>query len=212
MRHLPPAVQRWLTLLLPPFAVLICCAVMVPRQNRLRQTRIEIAKADAQIHTYMRQLQAIKSLPPDPMIATLPMTGQEQSDFLRGLTALCVRSRNRIISVSSLAAPAPSSTPATQTASNKDSKDLKAGALPEGVLEINSSITFEGTFSSLRSFLAGLKQSRRLIGLNECKIDVSSKGYPILQTTVSVARYVDAPPEYQAAAKAAASGEQKPSS
>lgn len=211
MSHLPPAVQRWLTLLLPPFAMLICCIVMVPRQNRLRQLRVETARSEAQIRTYLQQVDAIKSLPPDPTIATLPMTGQEQSDFLRGLTTLCTRTRNRLISVSSLAAPAPSPKPTVQTAST-NTPGPKAAALPDGVLEITTTVTFEGTFASLRSFLAGLKHSRRLIGLSECKIDVSSKGYPMLQTTVSVARYVDAPPEYQAAAKAAANADQKPAS
>ncbi len=213
MKHLPPALQRWLTLLTPPLAVLICCAVMVPRQNKLRTTRIETAKTEADIRTYLKKVEEIKGLPPNPTIATLPLTGQEQSDFLRGLTTLCLRTGNRILTVASLAPPPPSSVVTAQPAASSGTAQPQQPVLPDGVLEINSTITFEGTYTSLRSFLAGLKQSRRLIALNECKIDTSGKGYPLLQSTVSVARYVDAPPEYQAAAKAAQKGgEQKPAS
>jgi hypothetical protein len=35
-----------------------------------------------------------------------------------------------------------------------------------------------------------------MIALTDCKITVGKDGYPRLLTSVTVARYVDAPPEY----------------
>jgi len=195
MSNLPAGVQRWLMLLLPPFAVLILCAVMVPRQNKLRKTNEEIRATQKQIQVYLKQLEDIRNLPPDPKVASLPMTRQEQSDFLRGLSALCAKTGNRIMSVTALAAPPPPDSKAQAAPSDPQKKDSN---LPPGILEIKSSITFEGTFRELRSFLAGVKQSKRLVALSDIRLDMAHTGYPNLQTSLTVGRYVDAPPEYQA--------------
>src|SRR5579872_2907168 len=102
MKNLPAPVQRWLTLLLPPFALLVCCVVMVPRHKKMRQIEREIRTVQAGIQDYRVKLAAISDLPTDPRVATLPMTREEQSDFLRGLSELCSRTGNRLLSANSL--------------------------------------------------------------------------------------------------------------
>jgi len=189
MKAIPAAVQRWAAFLLPPLSILVCCIVMVPRQNKLRQVHREIQTARASVQHYLQQLEAIRSLPPDPVVATLPMTEEEQSDFLRGLSTLCSRSGNHILSVASLGAapPPPPPPPGSPPPVNSE------GALPPGVVGIKSTIMFQGSFKSLRTFLNGLKASRRLISMAECRIGAGEGGFPNLQTTLTVTRYVDAP-------------------
>src|SRR5437660_597038 len=101
MQSIPASFQRWAALLLPPLALLACCAVMVPKQKKLREVNKDIVTTQGQVRAYLAQLQQIAELPPDPTIATLPFTKQEQSDFLRVLTQLCNQNGNKIISVSS---------------------------------------------------------------------------------------------------------------
>lgn len=191
MGSLPAPVQRWLTILLPPLALLVCCLVILPRQNTLRKTNQDIRATKAQIKDYTGKLAAIRNLPKDPEIATLPMTKQEQSDFLRGLTTLCTRSGNRIVSILSLSAP-PASPDAAKDGDAKK-KDAQPSDLPSDVMGISSTVTFEGTFKSLRSFLALLQGAQRLVSMDSCRIVQGRGGYPILQTTLTVVRYVDAP-------------------
>jgi hypothetical protein len=192
---IPAPVQKWLTLLLPPFAILICCLVMVPRQNKLRDTKKETRNVQADIQKYLTQLQAISTLPPSPKIASLPMTKKEQSDFLRGLSTLCTRSGNRILTVTSLAAPPPPPPPPPGTPAPAP-PTLKPGEvpLPPDVVAINSTIVFEGSFQSIRAFLGGLQRAQRMISLTDCRIGPGTGGFPILQTSLTVTRYVDAPP------------------
>jgi len=182
-------VQRWLTILMPPLVILICCIVMVPRQNKLRQISKDIRAAQGEIQVYLAQLEAISNLPPDPKIASLPMTEQEQSDFLRGLSMLCNRTGNRMMSIASLAPKPPPPPPPPGSPKPPPTPD----ALPPDVTAIDSTIIFEGGFSSLRAFLAGLQQSRRLISMTDCQITMGEGGYPNLQTTLTVTRYVDTP-------------------
>src|SRR6266567_4562259 len=112
MKFLPPTVQRWLVILLPPLSILVCCMVIVPRHNKLNEVNKNIKSAQAGIAMYLAQLKAISDLPPDPTVATLPLSKQEQTDFLRNLSALCNHTGNKMISVGSLAAPPPSPPPA----------------------------------------------------------------------------------------------------
>ena len=65
--------------------------------------------------------------------------------------------------------------------------------LPPDVQAIKSTIVFEGSFQSLRRFLAGLHNSRRLVSLVECRIGPGVGGYPVIDTTLTVTRYVDPP-------------------
>lgn len=188
---IPAPVQRWITILLPPVSLLVCCWVMVPRQNKLRDLRQQIKTADAGIRDYTEKLRAISSLPPDARIASLTMTKQEQSDFLRGFSGLCYRTGNRILSVSSLAAPAAAPPPPPGSPAPPPPP---AGALPSDVVAIRSTIIFEGSFTSLRAFLYGLQQSRRLISMSECRIGLGQGGYPNLATSLTITRYVDAVP------------------
>jgi hypothetical protein len=190
LKLIPASVQRWFTILLPPVALLVCCWAMVPRQNKLQDLRRQIRTAERGIRDYTIKLKAISDLPPDPRIATLPMTKQEQSDFLRGLSGLCIRTGNRIMSVSSLAALPP---PPPPPPGSPASAPPPAGALPPDVVEIKSTISFEGNFTSLRAFLYGLHRSRRLISMGECRIGLGQGGYPNLSTTLTITRYVDAP-------------------
>lgn len=189
MSAIPASVQRWLCILMPPISILVCCFVMVPRHKKLQQVNQEIKGAQTTIAGYLQQLQAISNLPPDPTIATMPFTKKEQSDFLRGVSTLCSRTGNRILAVHSLAAP-PAAPPPPPGASPPPAAP---GALPADVITIRSTIMFEGSFHSLRTFLAGLQRSRRLISLTECRVGAGSEGYPHLQTTLIVARYVDSP-------------------
>lgn len=189
MHQLPAAVQRWLAILLPPLALLICCFVMVPRQNKLREVNKEIQANQGQVQEYLQKLEAISTLPADPRIASLPATKQEQSDFLRGLSELCRRTGNRMSSVTSLAAP-PAAPPPPPGA---PAPAPVAGALPPDVVEIKSTVIFEGSFLTTRSFLRGLQRSQRLISMSDCRLNPGQGGYPVLQTTLTVTRYVDAP-------------------
>lgn len=191
MTNLPAPVQRWLTILLPPLSILVCCFVMVPRQNKLQAIKRETVACRASIEEYLNKLQAISNLPPEPKIATLPLTKQEQSDFLRGLSRLCTRTGNRLIAISALAPPppAPPPPPGSPPAQNAQA----AGELPPGVIEIKSTIRFEGSFRSLRAFLAGIHRSARLVSLAECRVLLGQGGYPNLETQLTVARYVDSP-------------------
>ncbi len=190
MRHMHPTLHRWLTILLPPIALLTCCFVMVPRHNKMRQAAKSITEAQAGIKDYLVKLKAISDLPRDPRVASLPATKQEQTDFLRGLSALCSRTGNRLLTVNALSAP-----PAAPAAAvGSPVPPPVEGALPPDVLEIKSTIIFEGNFRSLRAFLATVQQSYRLVSLSDCRIGPGQDGFPILQTTLSVSRYVDVPP------------------
>lgn len=205
MSNLSPKAQKWLMFILPPLSLLVCSMVMVPRQNHLRKLGKEIRDTDKQIAVYLQKREAIKGLPPDPKIATLPMNREEQSNFLRGLAEVCTRTQNTIMSVASLAPPTLDQYLSSLKSSKSGTKDKKKkdeapGALPPGVLEVKSIITFEGTYTSLRAFLAALKNTRRMIALTDCRITIGKDGYPKLLTSVTVARYVDAPPEYLEAA------------
>src|SRR5437588_2159345 len=140
MKHLPAPVQRWMTILMPPLALLVCCIVMVPRQNKLHDTNKQIKLTQAQVADYLVKLKAIANLPKDPRIATLPFTKQEQSDFLRGLTSLCNQTGNRILSVTSLAAPPP---PPAPPPGSPPPPPPPAGSLPPDVIEIKSTMIFE---------------------------------------------------------------------
>jgi len=151
----------------------------------------------SQVENYLRQLKAISDLPPDPMIASLPMNKQEQSDFLRGLSTLCSRTGNRIMSIQSLAAVPPPPTAAQQPNSapqNNVQPGAAAGDIPADIVPIKSTIAFEGDFNGLRAFLGGLERSRRLISMSECRIGNGHPSFPILHTTLTITRYVDAPP------------------
>ena len=190
MRYIPPAVQRWLTVLLPPLALLTCCFVMVPRHNRMRQAEKDITATLASIQDYLGKLRAISDLPRDPRVASLPATKLEQTDFLRGLSTLCSRTGNRLLTVNALSAPPPAPPPPP---GSPPPPAPTQGALPSDVLEIKSTIMFEGGFQSLRAFLAILQQSNRLVSLSDCRIGPGPGGFPNLQTTLSVSRYVDVP-------------------
>ncbi len=196
LQSLPASVQRLLIFMLPPISLLICCVVLIPRHNRVREVNAEIAKTRQSIQTYITQLNAIKDLPPSPKIATLPMNEQEQSDFLRGINALCSRTNNRMISISSLAAPKlnnPPPPPAEGSSGQKPAAPKDPTALPPDVIEIKTTLIFEGSFHSLRSFLFGLQRSQRLISLSDCRIGLGEGGYPNLQTALTIVRFVDAP-------------------
>jgi hypothetical protein len=196
MGSLPAPVQRWLTILLPPVVLIVCCLVMVPRNIRLRNTNRDIATSRAEIKSYLAKLAAIEGLPKDPKIATLPYTRQEQSDFLRGLNTLCNQTGNRMISVASLApAPEPAKKAGADDSDKKAKKKKKKGVdeLPEGVVAITSAVVFEGEFRGLRAFLSGLQNSQRLISLDSCRIEPLKDAPKMLRTTLSIVRYVDAP-------------------
>ena len=185
MGALPAPIQRLLTFLVPVAALCVCAAVVLPRQARLRETDRQIAATRVEIRRYIAQIESIRNLPPDPMIASLPETKQEQTTFLRGVTALCARTGNHITSVQSLA---PSEPP-------KDAPNAKKTPspddLPADVTAIKSTITFVGDFRSLQKFLGGLTHTRRLISLTDCRVECSERCYPKLTTTVSLTRYVD---------------------
>lgn len=191
MKVLPPVVQRWLVILLPPLSILVCCMVIVPRHNKLNEVNRNIKSAQAGVAMYLAQLKAISDLPPDPTVATLPLSKPEQTDFLRNLAQLCNHTGNKMISVGSLAAqpagppPAAGSTAAQVAQAN--------GGLPLDVTAIKSSMVFEGNFNSLKAFLGELRAQRRLVSLNECRVTPGEGGYPKLRTTVTVTRYVDSP-------------------
>ena len=87
MRALPASVQRWVAIILPPLCIAVCCFVMIPRHNRLRDTERQIVVAKAGVQDYLVKLRAISDLPPDPKIASLPLNKPEQSAFLRDLAA-----------------------------------------------------------------------------------------------------------------------------
>lgn len=191
MKVLPPAVQRWLVILLPPLSILVCCMVIVPRHNKLKEVNKNIKSAQAGVAMYLSQLKAISDLPPDPTIATLSLSKQEQTDFLRSLAQLCTSSGNKMISVGSLAAQPPA--PAPAGGSNAVPAAQANGGLPADVTAIKSSMVFEGNFNSLKAFLSELRAQRRLVSLNECRVTPGDGGYPKLRTTVTVTRYVDSP-------------------
>src|SRR5689334_17830282 len=158
MSRLPAAVQRWMAILMPPFFLLIALFVMVPRHKKLRQLERDIKVTDSQIQDYLAKLKAISDLPKDPHVATLAMTKQEQSDFLRDLTHMCSQTGNRLINVSSLAAAPPPATPPPGAPGTVTSPTT----LPTDVVEIKSNFVFEGSFESLRAFLAAVHESQRL--------------------------------------------------
>lgn len=200
LRQLPPVVQRWLTILLPPLALLTLCTVMVPRHNRMRKSEKDIKSTQASIQDYLVKLKAISELPKDPRVASLAATKQEQTDFLRGLSTLCLHTGNRLLTVNALSAPPP--TPAPQ-AGNPPPAGSASGTLPADVLEIKSTVIFEGSFRSLRLLLGSLQQSNRLVSLTDCRVGPGPGGFPNLQTTLGVSRYVDVPVQPAAAGGAA---------
>lgn len=200
MRALPAPVQRWLAILLPPLALLVCCFVMVPRHKKMQQLQADIKATQASIADYQNKLRAIANLPKDPRVATLPMTKQEQSDFLRDLSGMCGRNGNKLLTIGSLAPTIPAPPP-------PGAPPPPPGALPADVLEVKSTMTFEGDFTSLRKFLATLQDFPRLISLTDCRIGPGHDGYPMLMTTLTVSRYVDLPkPAAPAPATTAATG------
>src|SRR5437763_6480000 len=149
MRSLPPAVQRALVILLPPLSILVCCMVIVPRHNKLGETEKSIKDTQAGVRMYLAQLKAISDLPPDPTIASLPASKQEQSDFLRGLTQLCAQTGNKMVHINSLAAGPIAPPPAA----GSSAAPAPATTLPVDVLPIKSTVGFEGSFQSLQKFL-----------------------------------------------------------
>ena len=197
LRYMPPIVQRWLTILLPPLALLTCCSVMVPRHGRMRKAEKDIKATQVSIQDYLVKLKAISDLPKDPRVASLPATKQEQTDFLRGLATLCSHTGNRLLNVNALSAPPPAPPPPPGAPPPPPSAD---GVLPPDVLEIKSTVIFEGDFQSLRRLLATVQQSNRLVSLSDCRIGPGPGGFPNLQTTLSVSRYVDVPIQAQPAA------------
>src|SRR5437870_2172010 len=112
MKFLSPALQRWLCIIMPPIAILVCCMVIVPRHNKLNEVNKDIKSAQAGVTMYLAQLKAISDLPPDPTIASLPISKPEQTAFLRNLSQLCTQSGNKMISVGALAAQAAAPAPA----------------------------------------------------------------------------------------------------
>lgn len=207
MRQMPPIVQRWMTILLPPMALLTCCMVMVPRHNRMRKAERDIKSTQASIQDYLVKLKAISDLPKDPRIASLPATKQEQTDFLRGLAMLCAQTGNKLLNVNALSAPPPP--PPPPAGSPPPAAAPGAGSLPPDVQEIKSTVIFEGSFQSLRALLGVIQDSNRLVSLSECRVGAGPGGFPNLQTTLTVSRYVDiaAPvPATPAASAPAASG------
>jgi hypothetical protein len=205
LRHLPPALHRWITILLPPIALLTCCFVMVPRHNRMREAEKSIITTQASIQDYLSKLKAISDLPKDPRIASLPATKQEQTDFLRGLSIACSRTGNRLLNVNALSAPPPAPPP---PAGSPAPPPPAEGGLPADVQEIRSTVIFEGNFRSLRAFLATLQGSSRLVSLSDCRIGPGQGGFPNLMTTLNVSRYVDVP-QAPAPPPAPANGEKK---
>ncbi|HSV72672.1 MAG TPA: hypothetical protein VLH79_02820 [Chthonomonadales bacterium] len=193
MGSLPAPVQRWLTILLPPVVLIVSCLVMVPRNVRLRDAHKDIAANRVEIKAYLTKLAAIEGQPSDPKVATLPYTRQEQSDFLRGLNTLSNQTGNRMVSVASLAPPPQPARKASAKRDEKDAKKKGADELPEGVVAIPSTVVFEGDFRGLRAFLGGLQHSQRLISLDACRIEPLEDAAPMLRTTLSIVRYVDAP-------------------
>jgi hypothetical protein len=198
MNGLPPKLHRWLVIILPPLSLAVCMMVMLPRQSRLRKIESEQKATIENTARYRRQVAEIKAMPLYPRIATMPLTKQEQSDFLRGLTSLCARTGNRLLNISSLSAPMQTaSAPSGGTPPPAD-----PDALPPDATEIKTTIVFEGTFDAMRSFMAGIKRSVRLVSLSHAAVTTSNQGHPILLTTLTVARYVDTPPEMLEAQKA----------
>lgn len=192
MGSLPAPVQRALMFVLPPLAIAICCFVLIPRQKKLRSIESDIRTTAVLQRQYLDKLEAIRGLPADPRVATLPMTKEEQSNFLRGLAHVCTQAGNKIVSVTALAA-APAPPPPPPGSSPAAPPPGAPALLPADVTEIKSTIVFEGTFLSLRDFLAGLQRSRRLISLADCRIGAAQAGFPIVQTSLSIVRYVDNP-------------------
>lgn len=199
MGSLPAPLQRALMILLPPLAIGVCCFVVIPRQKKLHQIEDEIKATSVLQKQYLEKLAAISDLPKDPRIATMPMTKEEQTLFLRGLSQLCTQTGNKIISVAALAAPPPPPPPPP----GQPAPPPAPGAMPPDVVEIRSTIVFEGNFLSLRDFLSGLQRARRMISLADCRIGPGLNGYPIVQTSLSIIRYVDNPAAVQPAAPAA---------
>jgi len=167
--------------------------VIVPRHNKLADTNRSIKDAQRGVKSYLEQLSAISALPPDPTIASLPLTKQEQTDFLRGLSQLCALTKNKLVQINSLAAAPPPPAPA---AGSNAPPPPKTG-LPPDVLAIKSTVVFEGSFQSLQAFLGGLHGSRRLIALADCRIGAGEGGFPMIRTTLTVTRFVDIPPSAQ---------------
>lgn len=193
MKYLSHGMIRWLAILLPPISVLTFCLVMMPRLNKLEQVRQELRTTRNNINDLAVKIRAISNLPLDPKVASMPSTKQEQTDFLRGLTNLCYRTGNSIINVSSLSAPVQVPAAAVNTPAAAPDPALP-GALPPDVIEIKSSILFEGSFTTVRGFLAGLQNSRRLISLSDCRVGPGTDGYPSLQMNLTISRYVDKVP------------------
>ena len=193
MKALPASVQRWAILLLPPICLLVACWIVVPRQNKLRETKKNIEAAEKEMQHYVAQLEVIRALPPKPTVATLAMTNTEQSNFLRALSQLCYKTGNKILSLDSLAPQQISQGPVpVGTSAPKGPKS--EGGLPPEITPIKSTIKFEGNFQSLREFLKVVQGSRRLISLTECRVGSAEGGFPNLLTSLTITRYVDTPP------------------
>ena len=62
MQSVPGWVQKWTVICMPPLALLICCMVMVPKQNKLRDVNKEIRATEASLAAYIKQLKAISDL------------------------------------------------------------------------------------------------------------------------------------------------------
>jgi hypothetical protein len=189
---LPSGIQRWAIVLLPPVAFGLTAGLIIPKKNKLRQVNAEESQVRNSVRTYREQIEALNKMPMYPRVASLQMSRQEQSAFLRGLAKLCTDTGNRIVSMTSLAPPA--APPPAPAGSPKPPTKPDAETLPPNIVEIKSTIVFEGTFDSMRSFLSGIKRSIRLVALSGCRITPGFEGYPNLQVSLSVMRYVDAPP------------------
>lgn len=193
MKNISPSVLRWLAILMPPVSILALVLIVYPRLEQLHNIHLETGKTDRQIQAFIDQIKAIDNLPPNPKIASLPMSKQEQSDFLRGLAAMCSQTGNRLTSLSCIAPPLPQPTTTQQNNAPNNAKPVKKSLLPSDVTEIKSVIVFEGSFNSIRAFLTDLDNSRRLISLSDCRLMPGDSGYPTIQMTLGICRYVDSP-------------------
>src|SRR5258708_31503517 len=99
MRFLPPVLQRWMVILLPPLSILVCCMVIMPRHNKLNEVNKNIKTAQAGQAMYVAQLKDIIELPPDPTIATIPMSKPEQTAFLLLLSLVGNHTRKEMVPV-----------------------------------------------------------------------------------------------------------------
>ena len=194
MKIIPPSVLRWLAILMPPVSILALVLIVYPRVEQLHHIHLATGKTDRQIQSFIEQIKAIDNLPPNPKIASLPLSKQEQSDFLRGLSMMCSQTGNRLISLSCIAPPLPPPPTAQKNTGATATNTQKKSLLPPDVTEIKSVIVFEGSFNSIRAFLTDLDNSRRLISLSDCRLIPGDSGYPTIQMSLGICRYVDTPP------------------